>query len=64
MPAGEAAQSLRSMETMEMKPATSLALAVAAVALALTQISVVAVLGGLAIGGIGFALMPRNTIQR
>jgi hypothetical protein len=47
-----------------MKPTTSLVLAVAAVALALTQTSVAAVLAGVAIGGIGFALMPRKTIQR
>jgi hypothetical protein len=47
-----------------MKRVTSVALVGAVVALALTQISVVAALAGAAIGGIGYALMPRNTIQR
>jgi hypothetical protein len=51
---------------MEMKPVTSLALvgSVAAVALTLTQISIIAVLAGAALGGIAYALRPRDTIQR
>ena len=47
-----------------MKPVTSLALLGSAVALALTQISVAAVLAGAALGGLGYVLMPRSTIQR
>jgi hypothetical protein len=49
-----------------MKPITSVTLvgSVAALALTLTQISVMAVLAGAAIGGIAYALMPRDTIQR
>lgn len=49
-----------------MKPdlATSVGLVGGAVALALTQMSLASVLAGLAIGVIGHALMPRETIQR
>ena len=47
-----------------MKPVTSLALMGSVVALALTQASVETVLAGVVLGGIGYALMPRSTIQR
>ena len=47
-----------------MKPVASLALAGSVAALALTHMSVGSLLAGLAIGGIGYALMPRSTIQR
>lgn len=47
-----------------MKAVTSVALAGSVAALALTQMSVGSLLAGLAIGGLGYALMPRSTIQR
>jgi hypothetical protein len=49
---------------MEMKRTTSVALVGTVVALALTQMNVLSVVLGAAIGCIGYALMPRETIQR
>lgn len=48
----------------KLKAVSPLALAGGVVALALTQVSVLAVLAGLAVGMIGFALMPSDTVQR
>lgn len=47
-----------------MRRTTSVALVGTVMALAATQIGVLAALLGAVIGGIGYALMPRDTIQR